>query len=142
MSFPYVATLGTAVLGSYFTRQGLLDTDWFDRIKPPAMPPRYVFPIAWTILYVLLAMSYAQFRSNVTEPWYMLNLVGNVYWCYAYFYDRDAKAALWIILGLLGIAGTIAYLTQDYSRLVPYMAWLLFATYLTYQSTQKIVGSL
>lgn len=133
MLFPYVATAATALLGSYFTREGLA-SKWFTCITPPSMPPRIVFPIVWTILYILLALSYEAFAGSKAAPWYIANLILNVYWCYAYFYDQDVETAFWTILALVGIAGTIVFMTRDYVRLLPYLAWLLFATYLTVQS--------
>lgn len=133
---PYVATAATSLLGGYFTRQGL-GSRWFECIKPDAMPPNYVFPVVWTILYVLLALSFEAFKDNLYASWlYSSNLVLNVYWCYAFFANQDVASALWSMYALLGITSALFWLTQDL-RLIPYLGWLLFATYLTYQSSQK-----
>jgi tryptophan-rich sensory protein len=43
----------TSYIGSIFTRKNV-NTKWYDCIKPIITPPNYVFPIVWTILYILL----------------------------------------------------------------------------------------
>ena len=45
-----------AFIGSLFTTQET-DSEWFNSIKPSITPPNWVFPIAWNILFLLLALS-------------------------------------------------------------------------------------
>ena len=51
------AVAGAAILGSQFTPQGNR-REWYESLeKPPFNPPDLAFPIAWTTLYTLIAIS-------------------------------------------------------------------------------------
>lgn len=50
-----IAIISTAFIGSQFTKSHV-DTQWYECIKPNITPPKYIFPIVWTILYILLAI--------------------------------------------------------------------------------------
>ena len=46
-------TLAVATAGSMFRPD-----DWYDRLRKPAgTPPPWVFPVVWTILYILMALA-------------------------------------------------------------------------------------
>jgi tryptophan-rich sensory protein len=110
--------------------------------KPPLTPPNAVFPIVWTILYVLMALaawfawrsSEAAARSTVLAPFF-LQLGLNVAWSFAFFGSQRPAAGLAVILLLLLAIGWTILTFSRVSRLaalllLPYLAWVAFATYL------------
>jgi translocator protein len=134
-SIAIIAVIITSLLGSYFTNQGLKDKQWYASIKHPWTPPSYVFPIVWTILYVMIAYGFFMALESKQIPLialYILNLALNVIWCYLYFakkLDDDA----FITLIMLWLTTAVMIDTQRSFILVPYIAWLSFATILSWR---------
>ena len=68
---PYVAfcAIALAVGGasSFATRAGMADFDLLT--KPPAAPPDWLFPIAWTILYLLMGIAMGLVWRSSILPW-------------------------------------------------------------------------
>ena len=132
------AVIATAILGSHYTQQSV-GTSWYKDIKPSFAPPSWVFPVVWTTLYILLAIAFAE---SIGGPAFLtvlhvVNLFLNVAWCYTFFGQRDPNKALGILVGNLGVAIAIAFLTRiDLVRwlMIPYIAWLTFATALNSES--------
>ena len=143
----FVATLGTLLLGTL--------SGWFSGSKqgygslvlPPATPPNIVFPIVWSILYVMIGMSlffimrsYAVTdtlegdRKTAVFLW-ALQLFFNLAWPFAFFTLKlYAFSALWLA-ALVGINIALIIYAFRVSApagwlLVPYQAWLTFAFYL------------
>jgi len=115
---------------------------WYKSLeKSPITPPNWVFPIAWTVLYAVIIASGMVFLKNGG----LLYSTGFIYYCVAWFlnlswshlffkYERpDLSFA--VILGLivfivLNIRGFYKVSHLASYLLVPYLAWVLFATYL------------
>ena len=120
----------------------------FGRLKqPPLAPPAWLFPVAWTILYILMGVaSYLIYRlktRNKAEKRlktaelvvYFVQLFFNFMWTLIFF----ALGARWFALGWL-IAMWLMILTLILMCgknckaaawcLVPYILWCTFATYL------------
>lgn len=111
--------------------------------KPPLSPPGCVFPIVWTILYLL--MGYASYRvleSEKPQPvirralrLYGLQLLFNFLWPIVFFGFDWYLAAFFILLILWVLIGLTM---RDFSRidekagdlLIPYILWVTFAGYL------------
>ncbi len=127
------AVAATAALGSHYTQQSVR-SPWYDEVKPRFAPPSWVFPIVWTSLYIALTVAFA--KSIVGDPAFLTilhvtNLALNVAWCYTFFGQRLPKEALGILVGNVGVAAMIALCTRiDLVRwlIIPYIAWLVFAT--------------
>lgn len=106
----------------------------------PLTPPPIVFPIAWTILYGLLAASFALIliRSDGKEGLlYLLNGVLGVLWTYIYFGKANPGGALILLVVLIALTLYMFYRAYQTDRLaacllLPYLLWLAFATVLTY----------
>lgn len=114
--------------------------DYQDMIKPPLSPPGIVFPIVWTILYILMGISYFIATRNdkndkELEQIYLLQLLVNFLWPIIFFVLKMYFTAfLWIILLLILVIIMIKELIKN-NKLsgylqTPYLLWLLFATYL------------
>lgn len=108
--------------------------------KPPFAPPSFLFPIIWTILYVLMGVSYGILKSkdyvdDDIDRIYYLQLLFNALWPVAFFILKwRLFAALWIVvLAILVIIMTIRFYRKDTLAgllQIPYILWTLFATYL------------
>lgn len=108
--------------------------------KPPLAPPSIVFPIVWTILYILIGISYGILKDKLlidskTNAIYYLQLFFNALWPIAFFsFKWRLFAFIWIILlAILVILMIINFYKK--SKLagllqVPYLLWTLFAAYL------------
>jgi len=107
---------------------------------PPLSPPGYVFPIAWTILYILMAYSlWTVYVGSADRRYYYMfaaQLALNFVWVPLFFGAGLRAAALvdllaiWILVFLL-IRRTWADDRIGAYALLPYLAWLTFAGYLT-----------
>ena len=105
-------------------------------IKPPLSPPAITFPIVWSILYLLIGISYYLFRKdNERSNLYILNLVFNFTWPFFFFTFRwYFFSLLWILI--LDIS--LVFLIKEFYNkkrisaylLIPYLVWLIIATYL------------
>ena len=132
-----------AAIGSWFTAASV--KSWYPGlVKPMATPPAWVFGPVWSILYFLMGTAawlvYRQ-RSiaNVTVALalFFVQLALNVAWSFVFFGLRQPGLALLEILALL--AAIIATMTNfaPLSRLAawlmtPYLAWVLYATFLNF----------
>lgn len=114
--------------------------DYNNLIKPTLSPPGIVFPIAWTIIYLLIGISYTLLKEKgeipeETKKLYYVQLVFNYLWTFIFFVFRlRLLSVLWIIiLDVLVIIMTYQFYKQNKLSgilLIPYVLWLLFATYL------------
>ena len=116
----------------------------FDGINKPAFtPPAIVFPIAWTILYILMGISsYLIFESDSSEKdsallIYGIQLVINSLWTFFFFNLKWFlfSFVLVLIILLLVIVMIIKFYkinkTAAYLQ-IPYVVWLIFAAILSY----------
>ena len=114
--------------------------DYNDLIKPILSPPGIVFPIAWTIIYLLIGISYTLLKEKgevqkETKQLYYSQLLFNYLWTFIFFVFRlRLLSVLWIIiLDVLVIVMTYQFYKQNKLSgilLIPYILWLIFATYL------------
>jgi len=112
-------------------------------IKPSLSPPAIIFPIVWTILYILMGISsYLIYSSNSqlrakALTIYVVQLIFNFFWSILFFgLNMYLFAFIWLIVLILliiwmiiifyRISPTAAYLQ------IPYLLWCLFAAYLNF----------
>ncbi|KAI1815373.1 TspO/MBR-related protein [Poronia punctata] len=135
--------LGTAV--GYSTRPKQTQETYTAMKQPPLRPPPSVFGPTWTVLYGL--MGYAAHRAvtrssllspdtaGVLQTLYSAQLGLNLTWMPLFFGLRRPALSLANILSLLSVNGYLTYLYFGVDEtagwcMVPYLAWLGFATYL------------
>ena len=114
-----------------------------DFIQPTFSPPGYLFPIVWTILYILMGISsYLIYISD--SPWrtpsliiYAIQLVFNFFWSILFFrFSLYGLSFVWLLM-LIGFIIIMIYLFSKVRPLaaylqIPYLLWCLFAAYLNY----------
>lgn len=135
LSFGIVAVV--AALGSLYTKT---DNPWYRCVKAGITPPNIVFPVVWTILYILIAIVLArelQIQNNLILSLFFTNLAFNVVWCYFYFTERNPILAFATILIVLATAFALIIMTKNW-LLIPYVCWLIFATILNGMSLPKV----
>lgn len=118
---------------------------WYMALAKPALtPPGWVFPVAWTTLYILLGLAVAMIADargargrGVALLLFTLQFAGNLAWTPLFFGAHKVTAALILIVAILAltIVTTFAFArirTVAAWLLVPYMVWLSFAAMLTF----------
>lgn len=135
---PFAALVAlTAVTGSSF-----MPGAWYEGLaKPSWTPPNWAFPIAWTILYVMIAVAgWLAWRregmSRAVAIW-GAGLVLNALWSYLMFGRHDIFAALIDIAALwVAIAAFIIATWRSEPRaaylFLPYLAWVSYAASLNF----------
>ncbi len=110
--------------------------------KPPLSPPGWLFPVVWTILYILMGIaSYLVLRQgpnkDVTRALivYGIQLLFNFCWSIIFFnMEAYLLAFIWLVALWLLILLAIKLFDQVSSAagwlLIPYFAWVSFAGYL------------
>ena len=117
---------------------------WFDQlVKPPFMPPGWVFGAAWTTLYTMLglalAMILAEPRSDRRKNALILffaQLALNFAWSPIFFAGHDITLAKLVIFVMAAIAAAAAgqfwrMRPLAGALMIPYLGWLIFAAMLT-----------
>lgn len=114
--------------------------DYSELIKPPLAPPGYVFGIVWSILYILMGISYSILEVNnyldeKTKKVYYIQLFVNALWSIIFFVLKLRFVSIaWIILLIILIIQMIKlfYNKNKISAYlqIPYLIWTIFATYL------------
>lgn len=118
--------------------------DAFERMdQPPLSPPGWLFPVVWTILYLL--MGYAWYRVSESgaprdqisraRSAYTIQLVLNFFWSIWFF---NLKLYLFSFVWLVALWAAILVTLIRFWRidkvagylLIPYLAWVTFAGYL------------
>jgi tryptophan-rich sensory protein len=132
--------VAVAVAGSLVTNPNI--PGWYVGLEKPGFtPPNWAFPVAWTLLYALMA--YALWRilslpKNLPErttaiTTFFVQLALNSLWSFVFFGAHSPIAGLLVIVALIvAILATMrAFWPLDRVAallLVPYLAWVTFAT--------------
>jgi tryptophan-rich sensory protein len=125
---------------------GSAQDPWFIALdKPEIFPPPAIFGVVWPILYTLMGLAAAM----VCAAWgsryrgaaiglFVLQLAVNLSWSPVFFGQHEITLALYVIAVLDVLVLFTIVLFWKVRRaaallLVPYLAWILFATVLNYQ---------
>lgn len=114
--------------------------DYNELNKPPLSPPGFIFGIVWTILYILMGISYGilDYKNLIdtnTKNIYYLQLFVNILWPIAFFvFKWRLFAFIWLIfLVILIIKMMFEFYKKDKTAAylqIPYLLWSIFAAYL------------
>ena len=141
---PYVGFSALALLVgglSSIITQGQMEA--FSALRqPPLSPPGWVFPVAWTILYLLMGVGMAvvwrrsdgERRRRAVTIW-GVQLAVNFIWPLLFFlWQLRLLSLIWLVVLLI----LVANMTSEFEKTsvtaarlqIPYLLWLLFAAYL------------
>ncbi|MAT71693.1 MAG: sensory protein TspO [Planctomycetaceae bacterium] len=126
--------VAAAAVGSMFT-----PGEWYQQLDKPAWtPPNWVFPVAWTTLYAMIAVAgclllRADGWYGPAMRWWLGQLSLNALWSWLFFGQQQIDWALVDIVLLLASIGATVVLAWPRQRaaawlLLPYLAWVGFAT--------------
>ncbi|HIT72277.1 MAG TPA: tryptophan-rich sensory protein [Candidatus Fimicola cottocaccae] len=125
---------------SGFISMGSMDT--YENLQRPALsPPSWVFPVVWTILFILMGIaSYIVYMSNSDIKGkalkvYAIQLAVNFIWPLIFFNGQKYFLAfVWLLFLIVLIVETILLFKEVNKKaailLIPYLLWTIFAGYL------------
>ncbi len=122
------------------------ENPWFAMLDKPAIfPPPALFGIVWTILYVMMGFALALVCAawgargrTLAIALFIIQFIINLAWTPTFFGAQEITLAL-VVIGALNIALIATVVAFWRVRkgaallLVPYLAWVIFATVLNYQ---------
>lgn len=136
-----------------------IDKTWYKNLnQSPLTPPPIVFPIVWTILYILLGLSAYFYYSAVVAlkrpatfeklflieylPVYEIQLLLNYIWSIVFFYFKKPIISLVIVFLMIGLTVYLLWKSWTVNAiafwvLIPYALWIAFATYLNFHIVLK-----
>ncbi len=135
--------LATGGLAALLTKDSM---DLYSKInQPPLSPPGWLFPVAWTILYLLMGISLYLIWNNSTDYnfkkvafiLFSVQLILNFIWSLVFFNSRQFTAAFIILIFMFIFT---LFMTLRFYKInkisaflqIPYILWLTFAAYLNY----------
>jgi len=136
--------LGVGGLSWLLTRQGM-EVVRSAIVYPPLTPPRWVFPVVWTVLYLMMGTaSFLVWRSQergctagAPLELYGVQLASGLLWTVVFFSGRRyALAFFWLVLyWLLALFTALSFAKRSRAAgwlMAPYLLWLTFAGYLNF----------
>lgn len=122
------------------------DNVWFFELEKPGIyPPPQTFGIVWSVLYLVMGLALAMVvtargaaERGRALALFALQFVLNLAWSPVFFGMQQIQGALILLVGIdLAVLATVwtFYRIRPLAGvlLVPYLAWVLFATVLNYQ---------
>ena len=144
---PYVISIAIALavggLSSLLTKNNM---EVYNTINRPSLaPPMWLFPVVWSILFILMGISSAMVWVRRDEnredafsalKTYGLQLVVNFFWTIIFF---NMQAYLFAFIWLLLLLALIIIMIVQFKKIcpkaaylqIPYLLWVAFAGYLT-----------
>ncbi|WP_421992083.1 TspO/MBR family protein [Qipengyuania sp.] len=137
------------LLGFLGGQMGGPDTAWFQALEKPSIYPEPKwFGIVWSVLYVMIGLALALVasawgaRGRTAALWvFVVHFALNLSWTWVFFGSQQITGGLIVlILVALTLLAVIALFWRVRKLagvlLLPYLAWVLFATALNYQFLQ------
>jgi translocator protein len=140
---PFLAVVAAAAVSGAVFMPG----EWYASLnKPGWTPPDWLFPPAWTVLYVMIAVAgwliWSTNGAGLALVMWALNLVFNALWSWLMFGRHriglalaDAMAMLITIVGFILLARSLNPTAA--LLFLPYLGWVIFATALNFEILQR-----
>lgn len=135
--------LAVGGLSAWLTKDGMKMYELMT--KPPLSPPGWLFPVVWTVLYILMGLaSYLVYMSDASDfrkrralGFYAAQLAVNFLWPLFFFGIEMYLAAFvcLVVLAILVLICTVLFYHINKTAgwlLVPYLIWCIFALYLNF----------
>ncbi|MDY3845900.1 MAG: TspO/MBR family protein [Eubacteriales bacterium] len=145
---PYIISvaiaLGVGLLSAFLTGDSM---DIYKTVNlPPLAPPSILFPIVWTILFILMGIGAALVYSRKDEmpkavsnalSTYAVNLIVNFMWSIIFFNFRAFLLSFVWLIFLLAVIIKMIKVFWKVSKVaavlqIPYLIWVAFAGYLNF----------
>jgi tryptophan-rich sensory protein len=144
------ATAAAAWYGSRYSPRDRETRRWYSRLeKPPLNPPDAVFPVVWTSLYTLMAISAYRVWQSEPSPertralrLWAGQILANAKWTKLFFGKHRPDLALSDIIALESLIVSYIATARKVDTLasvafIPYAAWVAFAAYLNREITLR-----
>ena len=115
---------------------------WYESLAKPAWtPPNWLFPVAWSTLYLCIAAAAARVAplegSQYAMAFFALQIALNTLWTPVFFGLKRMGAGMAVLIALwIAVAATLGtFWSLDWIAgllLVPYLAWVTVAGALNY----------
>lgn len=140
IGLPIIISLAVGTLAGYLQRSAI--TNWYPHLNKPALtPPNEAFPIAWTVLYILMGLSIGLIyltdsdQKPALRNLFIFQLFFNFMWSIVFFVRQNISGGLICIVILEWLLIWYAFRTWPIRKLSsilfwPYIAWVGFAIYL------------
>ncbi len=125
------------------------ENEWYRALVKPALtPPGWVFPVAWTTLYILMGLALAMILHargakgrGVAIGLFVAQLALNLSWTPLFFGAHAVGLALIVLLAILALAIATTFAFARIRRgaawlMLPYLVWLSFAGVLNWRIGQ------
>lgn len=119
---------------------------WFQAlVKPAAQPPNWAFPVAWTLLYILIGLAFSMILNARGAPLrglaiilFLVQFALNLAWSPLFFGMHQVSSAFWLLVVMFAAAFLTTLVFGRIRKaaawlMVPYLAWLCFAAILNKQ---------
>ncbi len=148
------AVAGAAWFGAQYSPRDARTRLWYDRLdKPSFNPPQAVFPVVWTALYGLMAVSgwrvwsaeSSDQRTHALQLW-AAQLLSNAQWTKLFFGEHRPVRALVDVVTLEAAIVKYIATAAKVDRMaaacfVPYAAWVAFAAVLNAEIVRRNPGA-
>jgi len=133
-----------AFLTSYFVTETAVNSWYQGIVKSPLSPPDWLFAPVWTTLYAMLAVALwqlwqlrAHMQARKAMLFFGVQLIANYTWSFVFFGMANFHAAFWLLVFIIFFTLRTMMTAWPVKRsvvwlLVPYLAWLGFASHLAY----------
>lgn len=135
-----ISILIPVILGGFIGLLTLSSNNYQAIVKPSFAPPSIVFPIVWTILYILMGISsYLIYKSKVSKEEkenslkiYIVQLIVNLVWPIIFFIVKNYFISfIWILL-LIYLVLQMIFMFYKVNKIaavlqIPYLIWIIFA---------------
>ncbi len=142
LTYAALTALFVAAMGGIMTDVG----PWYQSLQKPSwQPPDWLFAPAWTLMYATIVLSFITAWTAIEDKrlknWlttlFFLNAALNVLWSIIFFHLQRPDWALYENILLWLSVASLVLVTWKLSRtasmiLLPYLAWVSFATILNY----------
>jgi tryptophan-rich sensory protein len=138
--------LVVAIVGSIITYYGLKSPLYDDFLLPVQQPPKWVFGLVWTFIYITYAYVWTSYiDTSYGNALFMANMVLNLLWVYVFFGSFSLGMSRVIIVMLLVLTLYQAYYLWSSEKngvsvflMLIYAAWLITATGINFSITEKV----
>ena len=144
VTVPLVLLLG--ILSGAVAGSGSADPWYAALAKPAATPPDWLFPVAWTTLYVLLGLALSMILvarravgRGLAIALFVAQFAVNLAWSPLFFalHRIDLALATILLMIVLTVATMLAFARvrrRAALLMLPYLAWICFAAWLNQQT--------
>ena len=135
--WPVLLCFGIGFAASRLQSESMME--WYPHLNKSALtPPNITFPIAWSVIYLLMGLSLGRVLNRGDKKsaviW-MVQLVFNFLWSILFF---TMRMPFWGFIDILLLDASVVYFMISVSKkdkpslymFIPYILWLVIATYL------------